>query len=166
MPIPVNCDCGKSMRVKDELAGKRIRCPECREVIAVAGPKPQKDFEEEASDFLLEAPDSPVASPDAIRPARFDDEFTRASSRPSAIPEPPNRASKTSRPKKAARREKSESGGFRIAIHPSIVTGLLMMTGAAVWFFLGLAAGRIFFYPPVLFVLGIAAVVRGFLGQD
>jgi len=41
-----------------------------------------------------------------------------------------------------------------------------MMLGAVVWFFLGLAAGRIFFYPPILFVFGIGAVVRGFTGRN
>ena len=48
----------------------------------------------------------------------------------------------------------------------SVVTGLLMMAGAAIWFFVGLAGGIIFFYPPILFVLGIASVVRGFAGGD
>ncbi len=41
-----------------------------------------------------------------------------------------------------------------------------MMAGAVIWFVVGLAAGWIFFYPPVLFVLGIVAVVRGFMGAD
>jgi hypothetical protein len=46
-----------------------------------------------------------------------------------------------------------------------IALGLLMMLGAVVWFVLGLAADRIFFYPPILFILGIASVVKGCLGQ-
>ena len=29
MPITVTCSCGKSLRVKDELVGKRVRCPGC-----------------------------------------------------------------------------------------------------------------------------------------
>jgi len=32
---------------------------------------------------------------------------------------------------------------------------------AVVWFFGGLAAGIIFFYPPILFVIGIAALIHG-----
>lgn len=47
-----------------------------------------------------------------------------------------------------------------------IALGLLMMLGAVVWFVLGLAADRIFYYPPILFIIGIASVVKGFLGQD
>ncbi len=38
-----------------------------------------------------------------------------------------------------------------------------MMVGAAVWFFVGLAAGIIFFYPPVLFVLGFIALIKGIM---
>src|SRR5262249_21771708 len=45
---------------------------------------------------------------------------------------------------------KEWSGG--IAIHPSILAGLAMMAGAAIWFFAGLAAGRIYFYPPIPFL--------------
>ena len=44
MPIPVQCqNCGKSMKVKDDMAGKRGKCPQCGSVIEVpmAGPPPQ-----------------------------------------------------------------------------------------------------------------------------
>lgn len=42
-----------------------------------------------------------------------------------------------------------------------IVTGIAMMAGAVVWFFGGLLAGVIFFYPPVMFVLGLVALING-----
>src|SRR5436189_3480868 len=29
MPIPVACACGKKFAAKDELAGKRLKCPSC-----------------------------------------------------------------------------------------------------------------------------------------
>ncbi len=36
MPIPIGCDkCGKKLKVKDRLAGKAIRCPQCKEVLRV-----------------------------------------------------------------------------------------------------------------------------------
>ena len=40
MAIHVVCDCGKETKVKDELAGKRIKCPACQTVVTVpeAGP--------------------------------------------------------------------------------------------------------------------------------
>ena len=45
-------------------------------------------------------------------------------------------------------------------------TGILMMVGAAVWFVVGLMNGTIFFYPPVLFVLGIISFFKGLFGSD
>ena len=53
-----------------------------------------------------------------------------------------------------------------IEVNREIVAGICMMVGAALWFFLGLAAGIIYFYPPILFVLGIAAIFRGYSGGD
>jgi hypothetical protein len=49
MPIPVSCACGKEFNVRDELAGRKVRCPVCQEVLAVptadedvaAGPPPR-----------------------------------------------------------------------------------------------------------------------------
>jgi hypothetical protein len=35
MPILVSCPCGKHVRVKDELGGKRIKCPACAGVVQV-----------------------------------------------------------------------------------------------------------------------------------
>ena len=33
--IPVNCECGKTLHVKNELAGKRGKCPACGRVLIV-----------------------------------------------------------------------------------------------------------------------------------
>lgn len=43
MPIAVKCGCGKQLNVRDELAGKAIKCPDCGKVIKVAssGAPPQ-----------------------------------------------------------------------------------------------------------------------------
>src|SRR4051812_39861486 len=35
MAIKVVCDCGKKLNVKDELEGKRIKCPDCGESLTV-----------------------------------------------------------------------------------------------------------------------------------
>lgn len=35
MPIQVKCSCGKALRVKDELAGKLVKCPGCSEKLRV-----------------------------------------------------------------------------------------------------------------------------------
>jgi hypothetical protein len=43
--------------------------------------------------------------------------------------------------------------------------GLVAMAIAVIWFFGGLFFGVCFFYPPILFVLGAIAVVRGLLSD-
>ena len=41
--------------------------------------------------------------------------------------------------------------------------GVGMMVGAVVWFVVGWMAGRIFIYPPILFVLGLVALGKGLM---
>ena len=35
MPIQVSCDCGKTLRLNDDRAGKKVQCPGCRNMLAV-----------------------------------------------------------------------------------------------------------------------------------
>jgi hypothetical protein len=69
-------------------------------------------------------------------------------------------------PKKTQR--KSAFGGF---IHSRLTSGKLwsgvgMMVGAVVWFVVGLAFNRIFFYPPVLFIFGVISFFTGLIDGD
>ena len=41
MPITVSCQCGKSFQAKDELAGRRVKCPSCGSGIQIPSPTPQ-----------------------------------------------------------------------------------------------------------------------------
>jgi hypothetical protein len=43
--------------------------------------------------------------------------------------------------------------------------GLLAMIGAAVWFVIGLANDILFFYPPILFFIGLFAFMKGLAGN-
>jgi hypothetical protein len=54
-------------------------------------------------------------------------------------------------------------GGSGFHINAGIGGGLAMMFIAVVWFVLGLMAGFIFFYPPVLFIVGLVALIKGLL---
>jgi hypothetical protein len=33
MPVSFKCECGKDLRVKDEFAGKKVKCPSCNQII-------------------------------------------------------------------------------------------------------------------------------------
>ncbi|MDQ7779037.1 MAG: zinc ribbon domain-containing protein [Planctomycetota bacterium] len=39
MPIAIRCKCGKDLKVKDELAGKAVKCPGCGTVLKVVAPQ-------------------------------------------------------------------------------------------------------------------------------
>lgn len=68
MPIPITCGaCGRKLKVKDELAGKKVRCPECRETVAV--PKPHDD-DDSFLDDLAQASESGEEMDEMELPAR------------------------------------------------------------------------------------------------
>ncbi len=49
MPIKVKCrndECGAVLRVKDEAAGKKVRCPKCKGIIPVPAPEPEEELDE------------------------------------------------------------------------------------------------------------------------
>jgi hypothetical protein len=65
--IPLTCDhCDKNLRLRDELAGKRIKCPGCGKALNV--PLPGEDEEEEAP------PPAKPAHFTAAKPARARDD--------------------------------------------------------------------------------------------
>ena len=61
--------------------------------------------------------------------------------------------------------ERGSSGGGSM-LNGGVIGGLLMMILSAVWFVGGLMAGFIFFYPPVLFVIGLASFIGGLFGLN
>src|SRR5262245_32967210 len=134
MPIAVTCPCGRSYRVSDEHGGKRIRCKDCSKVVEVPLPEAQLD----------EGP--PVAA--SAMAVQSEQPSLRRPPDEAPLPPPP-------RPKRRRRRRRDDDGGgFSISISPGVISGVLMMVGAAVWFVLGLFFGWIFFYPPILFIIG------------
>jgi hypothetical protein len=106
------------------------------------------------------------ATPSAKRPARLsasDDDRVRTSRRRDEDED-------EDEPRPKRRREEArgpsitfERGWFG-STNAGVLGGLLMILIAVVWFVLGLAANRIFFYPPILFVIGVIAVIKGLAG--
>ncbi len=55
MSLSVTCpDCDKTLRVKDELAGKKVRCPGCSTVIPIPAKELEADDDVEFLDDLEE----------------------------------------------------------------------------------------------------------------
>ena len=145
MSISIACSCGKKYRVKETLAGKKIRCADCAELIKVplqvAGHDAQ--FDEYAS----------------LLPAASDQE----ESEPSLPPRLKRRSKTTKRDvasDKPARKKLLKKGWFE-STQAGVLGGVLMIVIAVAWFVLGLAGGRIYFYPPILLVIGVVAVCKG-----
>lgn len=55
-------------------------------------------------------------------------------------------------------------GGFapeKKGLEKGVLGGVLMMIIAVVWFVVGWTAGYIFYYPPILFIIGLVGLIRG-----
>jgi hypothetical protein len=81
MPITLNCaECDKPLKVPDEWAGKRGRCPKCSAIIQIPGtvrPMPRADEDEDE-------PRSSRPAPQALRRAPSREEDESAPARPAA----------------------------------------------------------------------------------
>jgi hypothetical protein len=171
MAIALSCDCGRSLRLKDELAGRKIRCPSCDTSLTV--PTPETNAEDEALDILLgdapaektpsrsapiesgvqsEEPRRPVPAPVRVEPPR-------------PAPAPPKKATIS---KRRPVKDEEDSGvrSFGIAINGQIIIGGLMLLGGLGLCLLGLVNHYIVFGGVSLFVWGVVYITRGFRGGD
>lgn len=122
MAIPLECTgCGKKLKVKDESAGKRIKCPECQAVLTV--PKPESSGDED--DFLGGLDDAVKQEKKRPRAVIEDDEETEDyGDAPSSSPK--RRTKQTSSKKKSSG---SSSGGGVLKAIGGVVFGLLVILG-------------------------------------
>jgi hypothetical protein len=151
------------LNVKDDLAGKKIRCPDCKSILAVPQPEDlplevlPADEPEEASVGRKVRRAAIQAEPPERPPAR----------RRSDDDDPPLR--KRRKPRREIERRTplvSFERGWFGSVNAGVAGGILMIVIAVVWFIGGLAAGYIFFYPPILLVVGLIAIVKGGLGGN
>jgi hypothetical protein len=166
------------MRVKDEAAGKKIRCPGCSTVLTVPKPETPKDAEEDALKLLLEEADEPAPAvnhdvtddapaTDAIQPPR-------PGPRPPPPPEPPPPQWKWRKkklpPPEPIRKPKAKSGGGLFNnVNPNysvVGVGCLMMFGGAALLIVGLATGWIIIGAAFLFFSGLGTFFKGLMGRS
>lgn len=177
--------CGKGLTLPASAAGKSGRCPSCTHVFrlpelvaatAVSEPAlaPLSPFEDEAGpDYQLQAlPPAPFGPPQAgYSPAGYPQQPGYAppgnAFQPTAANafDPHMPAINTHAPATSANANPSKyNHGFGLEQRgwdAGMVGGLVMMLIGGVWFFGGLAVGYIFFYAPILFVIGLVGFVRG-----
>lgn len=92
------------------------------------------------------------------------DEDDRSSSKQRGIPSKIKKKSKSATlSSKGRSSRKSSSGGMNGGL---MIKGVLMIVGAIVWFVVAWMAGYIFYYPPVLLVIGIGTCIKAMMGSD
>jgi hypothetical protein len=170
-PIAVTCECGQRFRAPAHLAGKRVKCSVCQQPISVPDPQAASPAAPDPLDFGIAPPSSdPLQSPsdDPLgSPTGFDwNEIPAAPAAPAFSAAPAlagdTRASAANELLAKARADEAEKKQENVAwSNGQILSGIGMMIGAVMWFVTGLVFGRIFCYPPILFVLGVIAVING-----
>ena len=69
MAIAFVCACGKSLHAKDELAGKKTKCPACGSILTIPALERAAADEEEVAGYLLEPENKPPQSGRAQSPS-------------------------------------------------------------------------------------------------
>ena len=69
MPIKVQCSCGAAFAAKDELAGKTVKCPKCKEPITIGAAAPAKGAAAKGPPAKA-APKAAAARPAAAKPIK------------------------------------------------------------------------------------------------
>lgn len=138
--------CGNRIQIAEEHRGTTVECPWCRKHLRVpAAPAPK-----------------PAQAPAPARaPARAP---TRAPTR-GPVRAPVRRSGAALQRARQSQREDHDAFALeRSAFNAGVVGGIALIVVAGVWFYLGYKAGYIFFYPPILAVIGLAAIVNGLAG--
>lgn len=183
----ISCQCGQQLRVKPELAGKRVRCSACQQPVLVPGGAAPQAAPIQAVPVqpapLQAAPIQAVpvqaAAPAAQAGGGLWDDLPDANAGQQALPAnpammnmagaqaaEPSSSEATNRLLAQAAGDVASSGGGgggRSGGMGQVGVGILMMLGAVVWFVVGLFNGIIFFYPPILLILGLVSMIKGFV---
>lgn len=167
MTISFRCSCNQDLEVDDEFAGQEVSCPTCGRVVVapakrrvakplVIAPPPKKSSGTTATS--TRSGETPTRKPKSVSSA-----FDQVEDRPRRRPRDDEDEDEP-RPKKKRKKKKkpAPSGGPNWS---AVGGGALFMFLAVVWFVGALVfLDRIFFYPPIMFVLGLLGMVGGFMG--
>ena len=173
MTIAFSCpSCDRTYAVGDQSAGKVTACKGCstRMIVPDAEGEPDPPPRPKARVVAVSPPTSPPRNPSRRDQAG---EFE-------VVEEPPSRsrdafAEDAARyAKKAARKQRRrerdamvrEQHGNGLAVSRTMVGGIGTVLVAVVWFVVGLMFGIKFFFPPILFLIGLVTLVKGLMGHE
>lgn len=181
MPIEFACDCGKRLKVSDEHAGKRAKCPACKNPVTVPSaaviptppPKPEPapaptpaDDEDAAFRALSEGPD-----PASTFNRGWREPDTTSPPPPAYAPppppapygaKPPDKRGPIPKPKKSKVHDPYEERGRKWEVDwgqiGGGIVGILIGGGLLL---AGLANGRFFVWSPIILIGGVIGVLNG-----
>ncbi|MEZ6095835.1 MAG: hypothetical protein R3C03_16660 [Pirellulaceae bacterium] len=180
----IPCNCGSVLKVRDEHLGRRVKCPKCQQVmrlptlealgLSLAAEEeivPADDF-----GFSSGAPNAQMDFPgdDLFGPGGLDD-FPEASTanHGAALPA----ANQIARP---AASRRAGSGGQRKKYvvekgagvqsesdvnWPMVGGGIFTCIISVAILVVGLMFGWLFYFMPILFILGLVSIVKGLMGH-
>jgi uncharacterized protein YxjI len=112
MPIDLFCSCGRQLRIRDDLAGRKIRCPGCQEVLrATPGTEPPQPKAARPEQKTAPAPKAPQKAVSSREPAKTAPS-PRAAKTADSSREPAKTASAPKAPKKVESSRELEEEDF------------------------------------------------------
>ncbi len=164
MPITFACSCGKTLRVKDDLVGRWVRCPACKETAIVPEAEMQPAFEVIEDDPPPPPPRKRVKAESASIPLDDEEPPPRPRSRPDQEYDGPRKARRKKKSRPKSDEKPSHFAMEKGIVNSGVAGGMLAMVVAVVWFVVGMMNDILFYYPPVLFLVGLVGFFRGLLG--
>jgi len=151
--ISVSCpQCGQQLVVPASAAGKQGRCPSCKHIFALEVPV--------AAQFV--EPPPPSQAPNSIWDESSKGDYTLKPLDPPASPMPVAPNPYVSPAAQATKGRYQHGFGWEHrGWDAGMMGGLGMMAIAAVWFIGGWMCGIIFYYPPILFIIGLIGFFKG-----
>jgi phage FluMu protein Com len=133
--ITFRCSCGKQLKVQDERAGSKVKCPQCEEILRVPEPGSIREKPIPPKTRPLED-DEGIEDRPRRRPARFEED--------QEDDRPRRRAARDEDDDNRERRRRQKSGGKGLLIG-LIVGGVLFLAagGVAVFFLFSSAQSRV-----------------------
>jgi hypothetical protein len=190
MPITFNCTCGKTLRVPDENAGKRVKCPNCGATRTVEAPAAPPDV---GDDFEV-IEDEPAPAPPEVQtpvPAGAAEEGPKRAKVTAALveeapPEPETPFANLSEKKKKKKRKKKvaaegDDDSYEKTLENQkrfvrtvrgvsyLVVGILLVVGVAYiylvhWEDVKFTGAKSVIGIIIFGLFGVAAIVKGLLG--
>jgi LSD1 subclass zinc finger protein len=185
MPLAIPCsNCRATLKIPDAAVGKKVRCPKCQSVVVAEAADPEFEVVEQESTADAKSDFEVVDESPRRKPKLNDDPPPRKKKKKKRKPVFCPECDDEVRPEDTRcscgarltptrmlmqQEDAKHSGRFGLEkriLSGGVVGGAIAMLIAAAWFSLGLQADRVYFYPPVLFVIGFISLIKGLLKSE